>query len=355
MLLIVAALTQSELTDLSHRAHALELDVLCEVHDGDELQRALDAGCNTIGVNNRNLHTLQIDLNTSLELAELMPGDVLKVAESGIENAERHWTASRGRFRGFPDWRISNARSTSRSGSGESAGTRYGGCMTWTKICGTTNLGDANLAVSAGADGLGFIFAPSPRQIQPETAAQIIAALPAKIAKIGVTVNQSPEAVANLAQTVGLTGIQLQGDESGDQLCAYRSAVPSRKIIKTLQARQVLAGGEEYLYQYLRQSEFLDALLLDAGVPGQPGGTGVPFDWNALAPLVANIKRCIPVIIAGGLTPENVPEALRLFEPWGVDVVSGVESAIGRKDETKLRAFVNAVRTASVSQPAASR
>jgi indole-3-glycerol phosphate synthase len=88
VLLIVAALTQSELTDLSLRAHALELDVLCEVHDRDELQRALDAGCNTIGVNNRNLHTFLIDLNTSLELAELMPGDVLKIAESGIENAD---------------------------------------------------------------------------------------------------------------------------------------------------------------------------------------------------------------------------------------------------------------------------
>jgi phosphoribosylanthranilate isomerase len=227
--------------------------------------------------------------------------------------------------------------------------------MTWTKICGTTNLGDANLAVSAGADALGFIFASSPRQIQQEAAAEIIEALPSKIAKIGVTVNQSPEAVAKLAQTVGLTGIQLQGDEPGDQLWAYRSALAPRKIVKTLQARQVLAGGEEYLYQYLRESEFFDALLLDAGVPGQPGGTGIPFDWNALAPLVTHIKHWIPVIIAGGLTPGNVPDAVRLFEPWGVDVASGVESSPGHKDETKVRAFVNAVRTASLSQPAASR
>jgi phosphoribosylanthranilate isomerase len=227
--------------------------------------------------------------------------------------------------------------------------------MTWTKICGTTNLGDAKLAISVGADALGFIFAPSPRQIQQETAAEIIEALPADIAKIGVTVNQSPEAVAKLAQNVGLTGIQLQGDEPSDQLWAYRTALASRKIIKTLQARQVLAGGEDYLYQYLRQSEFFDALLLDAGVPGQPGGTGIPFDWDALAPLVAHIKRRIPVIIAGGLTPENVPNALRHFEPWGVDVASGVESVPGHKDEAKLRAFVNAVRTASVSQPAVSR
>ncbi len=227
--------------------------------------------------------------------------------------------------------------------------------MTWTKICGTTNLGDANLAVSAGADALGFIFAPSSRQIQQDAAAEIIAALPAKIAKIGVTVNHSPEAVAKLAQTVGLTGIQLQGDEPGDQLRAYRSALAPRKIIKTLQARHVLAGGDEYLYRYLRESEFFDALLLDAGVPGQPGGTGIPFDWNALAPLVAHIKRWTPVIIAGGLTAENVPDALRQFEPWGVDVASGVESAPGHKDEAKLRAFVHAVRIASISHAEASR
>lgn len=227
--------------------------------------------------------------------------------------------------------------------------------MTWTKICGTTNLADAILAVSAGADAVGFIFASSPRQIQQETAAEIIEVLPNKIAKIGVTVNQSPEAVAKLAQNLGLTGVQLQGDEPADQLRAYRSALAPRKIIKTLQARQLLAGGDDYLYQYLAVREFFDAVLLDAGVPGQPGGTGVPFDWNALMPFVSRIKQSMPVIIAGGLTVENVPEALRLFEPWGVDVVSGVESKPGRKDEVKLRAFVNAVRTASVSQSMASR
>lgn len=227
--------------------------------------------------------------------------------------------------------------------------------MTWTKICATTNLGDANLAVSAGADALGFIFGPSQRQIQPTAAAEIIHALPPEVAKIGVVWDQSPKAVAQLARNVGLTGIQLQGDEPGDRLGAYRSQLGARKLIKTLQARHLLAGVEDYFDQYLRQAEFLDAVLIDAGVPGQPGGTGVPFDWNALIPMVARIKLRIPVIIAGGLTPENVSEAVRLFEPGGVDVASGVENVPGRKDEAKIRAFVNAVRTASVSQPAGHR
>jgi len=221
--------------------------------------------------------------------------------------------------------------------------------MTWTKICGTTSLADAKLAVAAGADAVGFIFAPSPRQVSQETAAEIIEALPANVAKIGVTVNQSPEDVARLAQNLGLTGIQLHGDEPGDQFWAYRSALSPRKIFKTLRAHQVLAGGNDYLYQYLRSSEFFDAVLLDSGTPDQLGGTGTTFDWQALLPAVSYIKQWMPVIIAGGLIPENVADAIRVFAPWGVDVASGVESAPGHKDDAKLKAFVYAVRAASTA------
>ena len=129
----------------------------------------------------------------------------------------------------------------------------------------------------------------------------------------------------------------------------------SHKIIKALQARHLLAGGDDYLSRYLGVCEFFDAILLDAGVPGQPGGTGVPFDWNALLPIVARIKQLKPVIIAGGLTAENVPDAVHKFEPWGVDVASGVETEPGRKDEARVRAFVQAVRMASASQEIVSR
>lgn len=221
--------------------------------------------------------------------------------------------------------------------------------MTWVKICGTTSLADAKLAVTAGADAVGFVFAPSPRQISEEAAAEIVEALPSNIVKIGVTVNQSPESVAKLANNVGLTGIQLQGDEAANQLWAYRSALTSCKIIKTLQVRQILAGGEGYLYPYLKESEFLDAVLLDSGTNGQRGGTGVTFDWTAAAAVVAKIKQWLPVIVAGGLSPDNVSNAIHTFEPWGVDVVSGVESERGRKDETKVNKFVTAVRSAASS------
>ena len=217
--------------------------------------------------------------------------------------------------------------------------------MTWVKICGTTNLRDAQASVAAGANALGFIFAPSTRQVDVECAAKIIAELPAEVARIGVFVNETPDGMAEIAAQVGLTGAQLHGDEAAADLAGYRKALGGRKLIKTLQARELLAnGGGGTLQAYLDAREDFDAILLDSGVPNKRGGTGVPFDWKAALPLVQKIKGVLPVIIAGGLTAENVGQAIRLFEPWGVDVVSGVERKTGKKDEAKLRSFVGAAR-----------
>jgi len=221
--------------------------------------------------------------------------------------------------------------------------------MTWTKICATTNLGDAQASVAAGANALGFIFAPSTRRIETSTAAEIIAALPAGIEKIGVFVNETPERVAEIVGQVGLSGVQLHGDEPAAQLAGYRQMLGGRRLIKTLQAGELQAsGGERRLQTYLDARASIDAILLDAGCPGNRGGIGVPFDWQAALPIVQRIKAVLPVIIAGGLTAENVTEAVRLLEPYGVDVVSGVECEIGRKAEAKLRSFVAAVRETRV-------
>ena len=219
--------------------------------------------------------------------------------------------------------------------------------MLWIKICATTNLDDARGALDAGANALGFILTESPRQIAPEKAAEIIAALPPSIEKIGVVVNESPEALAKLATDTGLTGLQLQGDEPAEQLPEYRRALGLRKIIKTLQARELLADPAK-LEAYLLVRESYDGILLDSGSAATRGGTGQTFDWNAMLPLVERIKEVMPVVIAGGLNPENVAEAVRLFDPCGVDVVSGVEREVGRKDAAKMRAFVEAARGATV-------
>ncbi len=217
--------------------------------------------------------------------------------------------------------------------------------MTWIKICATTSLRDAQASVVAGANALGFIVAPSPRRIETSAAAEIIAALPAEVEKIGVFVNETPKRIAEIAQEVGLTGVQLQGDEPAHQLAEFRRMLEGRKLIKTLHARELLANGDApQLQAYLDARGNVDAILLDSGRPEQRGGTGVPFDWQSALPIVQRIKAALPVIIAGGLTAENVGQAIRLFEPWGVDAVSGVEREPGNKDEAKLRSFVASVR-----------
>jgi len=220
--------------------------------------------------------------------------------------------------------------------------------MTWVKICATTSLQDAQISVAAGASALGFIFAPSTRRLEVELAAKIIAALPSEIEKIGVFVNESPRRVAHIAERAGLTGVQLHGEEPPEQMAEFRGALGQRRIIKTLQARELLAnGGGQVLQAYLDVRENIDAILLDSGRPDNRGGTGVPFDWESALPFVQKVKAVLPVIIAGGLTAGNVSQAIRLFNPWGVDVVSGVEQAIGKKDEAKLQSFVAAVKHAN--------
>jgi len=221
--------------------------------------------------------------------------------------------------------------------------------MTWVKICGTTNLQDGQQSVAAGADALGFIFAESPRRASIETAAAIVAALPHEVEAIGVFVNESPEHVAEIAQGAGLRGVQLHGDEAAEQLPEFRRALGERKIIKALHARELIDSSHDVLTRYLARRASIDAILLDAGSPDQRGGTGVPFAWEKALPVAAAIRDAMPLIIAGGLTPENVAAAIELFQPYGVDVVSGVEIAAGRKHEARLREFVAAARHARVS------
>src|SRR5271169_4884086 len=162
--------------------------------------------------------------------------------------------------------------------------------MIWIKICATTNLDDALASIDAGASALGFILTESLRRITPEAATEIIAALPPSVEKIGVVVNETPQRLAELANQVGLTGLQLHGDEPPDQFPEYRRALGLRKIIKTLQARELLAAPAA-LDDYLRNSESIDGLLLDSGSPAARGGTGIPFDWNAALPIVERIKQ----------------------------------------------------------------
>jgi phosphoribosylanthranilate isomerase len=211
--------------------------------------------------------------------------------------------------------------------------------VTKVKICGITTIEDALMAVAAGADALGFVFAPSPRQVTPETAASILRELPPFVTTVAVLVDQDP---APILDRCPLDVLQFHGSEPPEEMRSF----PGVRAIKAFRVRASV--DLEDLHRY---HEAADALLLDAYVPGIAGGSGATFPW-ALAReavergLVASAhglgNGVPPLILAGGLTPENVAAAIAAAAPYAVDVSSGVEAAPGRKDPAKVRAFVKA-------------
>ena len=210
---------------------------------------------------------------------------------------------------------------------------------TWIKFCGTTSLDDALASVEAGANALGFIFAPSKRRITPQRAQQIIAALPGDVEKIGVFLNAGAKEIRRVVDQVDLTGIQMHGDSDfGPEVYSYlpQSRRDSLRKIKTI----VIDESFEMTFDVAAAVPgVVDAWLFDSGT-----GSGQTFDWQAVRALLGDHEGRF--IIAGGLCPENVGEAMRIFKPWGVDVVSGIEAEPGRKDPAKMKAFVAAVRKA---------
>jgi phosphoribosylanthranilate isomerase len=230
--------------------------------------------------------------------------------------------------------------------------------MTWIKICGTTNRDDALAAVDAGADAVGFVFAQSPRRVEPETAQEIAAKLPQAVDRVGVFCNESAERIGAIARQAGLTIIQLHGDETpafarslfggGNRLRVFKAVSMSPGVVSVLREFAV-AGTVDGL---LLDSAVLRAACMGQGTELVRGGTGITFDWKRAADFVPEIAERTRVILAGGLTPANVAEAVRLLKPWGVDVCTGVENSPGAKDHAKVRAFVAAVREA---QPNASQ
>jgi len=228
------------------------------------------------------------------------------------------------------------------------------------KICANTNLEDARLAAEMGADAVGFVFAPSKRQVTAEQVAEIVAGLPAEVEKVGVFDATDPFEIEHVVACAELTAAQLHGrydaelvgllsEESGGRLkiiqtVAYELEPASREAADAEFAAQLCAAFAD---------ELVWAVLLDAAKSGASGGLGVAFDWKHVAEIV---EREMPkgegpatgsrprVILAGGLSAENVAAAIAALRPWGVDVASGVEAVPGKKDRAKLRAFIERVR-----------
>jgi len=206
------------------------------------------------------------------------------------------------------------------------------------------------MAVEAGADAVGFVFyEKSPRRVSVETAREIVKKLPESVEKVGVFAGESVTRADEIVTRAGLDALQVypmsyakNGGASSDS--GLESRLRQKRLYIALPIASFMSDEHAAAIDVDRPEGKFVAILLDSGGGQRPGGTGVTFDWNKAAPIVASLSRTQYVAIAGGLTAANVGEAIGILQPWGVDVSSGVEARPGKKDSEKVRAFVRAVR-----------
>ena len=336
ILLIAAALPGRQLGALHDAAAGAGLEALVEVHDRAELERAREIGARIVGVNSRDLRTMTVDLGTALGLADAIPGDAVAVAESGIRTTD---DVARLRAAGYDAFLVGE-RLMADPDPGAALAALIGGAPTaavagvGVKVCGITSVEDARLAAECGADAVGLVLWPgSRRAVSRDQARAIAAAVPPGVDRVGVFVDAGREEIRRAVGEIGLDVVQLHGHEPPE-------------ACRGLGARVWKAVGVGPGFQpedALRYEGVADGLLLDAradgGAPAR--GAGRAFDWSQAKPLRARVRY---LVLAGGLTAETVRAAVAAVGPDAVDVSSGVESAPGRKDRDRVRAFVRAVK-----------
>lgn len=337
ILLIVAALGDEQLSQFRRvTEEELGMDALVEVHTSAEMERAVRCGATLLGVNNRDLRTFEVSLSVSTELAREAPANTLMISESGLRSADE---INKLRALGYRGFLIGEAlmradRPADFLHSLISQGSIKDHALV--KVCGITNSKDALICVDAGADMLGFNFYKySPRCITPQDARRIIEQLPPDVLSVGIFVNEaSPETVTTIADQADVAVVQLHGDETP----RYCRALRGRRVIKALRV------GQSFIPDHVGEYE-TEAILLDGFSPKARGGTGERCDWAVAKQAQQYVSK---LFLAGGLTAENVAEAIAVVQPYAVDVCSSVESAPGRKDERRVRRFItNAKRTKS--------
>lgn len=317
ILLMLSVLNDDEYRELAEAAHSLNLGILTEVSNEDELERAIALNAKVVGINNRNLRDLTIDLERTKRLAPRLPQGTTVISESGIYTNQQVRDLSR-----FANGFLIGSSLMSEDNL-ELAVHRV--LLGENKVCGLTSAEDAAAVYRSGAVYGGLIFAEkSSRKVDTEAAKQVVAGAPLKY--VGVFQNQPIELIADTAKALGLAAVQLHGEEDQTFVDTLKAQLPEHCAIWKAY------GVSESVPELLQHN--IERHLLDSKVGSQSGGTGVQFDWS----LIGNAKN---IMLAGGLSPENVKEAAALG-CLGLDLNSGVEIAPGKKDPQKLKqAFKN--------------
>ena len=341
ILLICACLDVLTLTKFRELADSLGLSSLVEAHDEDEVQMAIDCGARIIGVNNRNLKDFTVDVQNSVRLRNLVQDDVIFVSESGLETPE-DIQVLRDNNIGVALMGETFMRSPNKV---EKLAYLYGPTYYTPKVkmCGISKIDTIPAVVEAKPDYMGLVFAPSKRQVTVEQAKTLVEELHKQYAvrynsetikTVGVFVNETIENLLKIAEEVKLDVIQLHGDEDESfiQILKEQSNV---EVWKAVQVRSA-ADAEKWI------DSSADMLLFDAYHKDERGGTGEVFDWSSLD----EFER--PFMLAGGIDSTNVARAIRTVRPYGIDISSGIETE-GVKDNEKMKAFTNIVRTIALS------
>ncbi|MDQ8755713.1 bifunctional indole-3-glycerol-phosphate synthase TrpC/phosphoribosylanthranilate isomerase TrpF [Sphingosinicella sp. LHD-64] len=326
VLVMLSVLDDAEAAEVLREAEVLGMDALVEAHDETELRRAVALGAPVIGINNRDLRTLEVDLATTERLAHLVPGDRVLVAESGI--ADR---ADVERLAPFADAFLVGSSLMRAPSPAQAARALAFGRV---KVCGLRDTASVEAAAKAGASYAGAILVPgTPRAVTTAEAEPAVAAAKARgLETVGVFRNEKLMQVARTARVLELDTVQLHGEEDGDYIAGLKNSLP-----EGVEVWAAGAVGRDVPAPRMNA----DRTIFDTQVAGRSGGTGVAFDWAR----VHGREDLESGLLAGGLNPDNAAAASKVGA-WALDVSSGVESAPGVKDAGKLAAFFGALRPA---------
>jgi indole-3-glycerol phosphate synthase/phosphoribosylanthranilate isomerase len=322
VLAMLSVLGDEEARAVIAEARGLNMDVLVEAHDEAELRRAIALAAPLVGINNRDLKTLEVDLATTERLAGLVPADRLIVAESGI--GDRSDVA---RLAPYADaFLVGSSLMRAASPARAARALAFGRV----KVCGVTNEADAALAARAGANWIGMVMVPSTPRAVNLARAEAVADGAGGADRVAVFRNEKMMAVADAARALGLGAVQLHGSEDAAYIRGLRSLLP-----EGVEIWATGAVGDSVPEPRLGA----DRTLFDTSVGGKSGGTGIAFEWTR----IRGRDELGSALLAGGLRPENAAEAARVGA-YGLDVCSGVEASPGRKDPALVGAFFAALR-----------